>query len=127
MPKIKDIITGFWSKIKDIITSFPALSEWGNIAKAILPIMKDASATVEEKRKALNMAVNELSEKSFDNRIVVNQIMSIVNMKEQVCRMYADTEAQVKGILSWLPRMEQHKDILIAEVKKHRKQCGINL
>ena len=115
------------SKLKDIVTGFPALSEWGNIAKAILPIMTDATASVEEKRKALNMAINELSEKSFNNQIVVNQIMTIINMKEQTCRMYSNTEAQVKGILSWLPRMEKHKDILTKEVKKHRKQYGLNI
>lgn len=115
------------SKLKDIVTGFPALNEWGNIAKAILPIMTDATASVEEKRKTLNMAVNELSDKSFNNQIVVNQIMTIINMTEPVCRMYSDTETQVKGILSWLPRMEKHKNILTEEVKKHRKHYGLSI
>ena len=111
--------------IKDIVTSYPALQEFGMMARAILPIMTDANVSRDEKRQTLNNLVNELSDKTFTNSMVVKQIMQIINMKEDVCKEFTDAQSQVEGILLWLPRMSQHRDKLEKEVRNHRKQYGL--
>ena len=113
--------------IKDIVTSYPALQEFGMLARVILPIMTDAKVSRDEKRQTLNNLVNELSDRTFANGMVVKQIMEIINMKEEVCKEYDDTNAQVVGVLSWLHRMAQHQDKLEKKIRKHRKQYGLKL
>ena len=113
--------------LKDLVTSFSSLQEFGRLAQAILPIMKDADVSRDEKRKILNDLVNELSDRTFGNPLVVKQIMIIINMKEEVCKEYANTDSQVNGILSWLPRMAKHREVLKEEVAKHRKQYGLQI
>lgn len=102
-------------------------AEFGNASRAILPIMKDPKSTLRKKRSALNMMVNELTDGTFKSGFVIKQIMTIINMKEEVCREYKDTKAQVDSILGWLPRMKQHRKKLEKEVGKHRKQCGLKV
>ncbi len=113
--------------IKDIATSFPALQEFGMMAKLIQPVMEDSKLGRDEKRKALSGLTNMLSDKTFANSLVVDQIMKIINMKEDVCKEYEDTEAQVEGILSWLSRMRQYRDKLKKEVEKHRGQYKLKV
>ncbi len=113
--------------IKDIIHSGSALQEMGLLAKGIVNIMTDPSTSREDKRKTLNSLVNELSEKSFQNGLVADQIMIIINMKQEECEKFEDTNAQVAEILSWLPRMEFHKKRLNDKVSKSRKSYGLKL
>lgn len=94
---------------------------------AIAPIMTDPDETRETKRKTLNMMVSELSEDTFKLKPVAEQIMTIINMKEDVCREYPDSDAQIDGILLWLPRMREHRDMLLKEVDKHRKGYGLKV
>ncbi len=104
---------------------FSAMQELGISLRAIQPIMTDAKELREKKRRTLNMMVNELSEDTFKRGFVINQIMPIINMKEEICKEYTDTEGQVEGILRWLPRMRKHQDKLKKEVNKHRKKFGL--
>lgn len=103
------------------------MREFSLVLQAIQPIMTDAESTREEKREALNMAVNELSEDTFKLKPVAEQIMTIINMKEEVCREYLDSNAQTNGILEWLPRMKLHHIILLDEVKKTRQRFGLDV
>jgi hypothetical protein len=111
--------------IKDILTSYSALTELSKCANVILPTMKDPNVPREEKRKMLNVLVNELSEKTFMNGMIADQIITIINMKEEVCKEYSDTESQVFGIIEWTPRMAYHKDRLIKAVRKNRIDYGL--
>lgn len=113
--------------IKDLLTAAPAVSELGVFLKPIQPTMTDPKVSREEKRTTLNIMVETLSDKTFKNGVVATQIMQIINMKEDVSKEYPDTESQVKGILSWLPRMEYHKDKLTKEVARHRKLYGLKV
>lgn len=108
-----------------LVTSAGALTEFGNMARAIQPAMVDPTISREDKRALLNEGVNGLSEKTFKNKIVAEQILVIVNMKEEICRDYPNTEAQVNGVLSWLPRMSQHREMLTDKVKKARQTFGL--
>ncbi len=94
---------------------------------AIQPIMTDPKESREKKRETLNMMVNELSENTFKLKPIIEQIMTIINMKEEVCKEYPDSETQTDGILSWLPRMKIYRLMLIAEVKRNRKSYGLRL
>lgn len=95
--------------------------------QAIQPTMTDPNVPREEKRRTLSAMVEELSEDTFKLEPVADQIMIIINMEEEVCREYDDTDSQVEGILSWLPRMAKHRERLTKEVQKHRKKCGLKL
>ncbi len=87
--------------------------------------MLDSELSRGEKRKILNDMVNGLSEKCFNNDTVADQIIIIINMKEEVCREYKDTQSQVNGILEWLPRMVKYKNKLTKAVSKSRKSFGL--
>jgi hypothetical protein len=112
---------------KDLVTSAPPLQEFGMLARVIQPIMTDPKETREVKRNTLCGLVDNLSEKTFNNKIVVNQIMKIINMKEDICKEYPDALAQMNGILSWLPRMIKHIDMIKKEVVKARKSYGLKV
>ena len=101
--------------------------EFGLMSQTILPIMKDPDASRELKRSTLDMMTKELSEKTFQKDFVADMIMEIINMKEEVCKEYEDTESQVNGILSWLPRMEYHRGKLTKAVSKNRKHYGLKV
>ena len=103
------------------------MQELGLLSMAILPIMKDPEVSREDKRKVLCAMVDELKEDTFKRGFWAKMIMGLINMKEEVCKEYEDAEAQTDGILSWLPRMEQHRDSLLKEVKKNRKQFGLKV
>ena len=96
-------------------------SEFRFALNAIQPIMTDSEVSRDAKRKTLSMLADELSEKTFKLKPVARMIMTIINMKEEVCREYADSESQMEGILGWLPRFKEHRDMLLQEVKHHRK------
>lgn len=108
-------------KIKDIVTAYPALQEFGLLARGIQPIMTDAKVSREEKRKVLSQLCDKLAEKSFRNEIVVSQIFKIINMKEDECKKFPNTKAQVDNIISWCPRLELHRNKLTKEVDRNRR------
>jgi len=101
--------------------------EFSLALQAIQPIMTDSNASREEKRNTLNMMVNELSDSTFKMKPIAEQILTIINMKEDVCKEYADSEAQTDGILEWLPRMKEYRGLLLEEVQRHRKQYGLKV
>jgi hypothetical protein len=104
-----------------------ALTEMGNCAKAILPTMTDPTVSKEDKRITLNTMVNELSESTFKQGVIADQIMVIINMQEEECAKFEDTEEQVDFILTWLPRMELHKDRLAKKIAFNRKKFGLEV
>lgn len=113
--------------IKDFVTAYPALQEFGLLVRGIQPIMMDENSTVKEKRTVLNQLVEELSDKAISNAMVANQIMIIINMKEEECKKFSSTDAQVNSILTWLPRMKLHRDKLAKKVEHARKIYGLQL
>lgn len=104
-----------------------AMQEFSICLQAIKPIMTDTRASRDEKRKALDMMVNELSESTFNLVPIAEQIITIINMKEDVCREYPDGEAQAEGILGWLPRMKEHRELLLKAVKDARKSFRLKV
>ncbi len=104
-----------------------ATQEFRFALQVIQPIMTDPVASREEKRETLNMMVNELSESTLKLKPVVEQIMTIINMKEDVCKEYPDSETQTEGILVWLPRMKEHRAMLLEAVKKGRKSYRLKV
>ncbi len=113
--------------LKDLVTAAPALQEFGLLARGIEPIMTDPTVSREEKRKVLSQLVNELSDKAFNNKIVIEQVFKIINMKEEECKKFEDTESQVDFIIGWCPRLEQKREALSKEVEKHRKQFRVKV
>ncbi len=104
-----------------------AMREFKFALDAIAPVMTDPQETRVKKRETLNMMVNELTEGTFKLLPVVEQIMSIINMKQDVCMEYTSTMSQADGILGWLPRMKKYRSILFKEVKKQRRKYQLNV
>lgn len=102
-------------------------AEFQNTIRVLNPIFLDATATVQDKRSAINSVVNELSDETFSKDFVVDIIISWINVKEDISKQFADVDSQVQSILAWLPRMAEHKDKLEKYVKKYRKQFGLKL
>jgi hypothetical protein len=123
MTKLRDVL----AKMRNTVNTPTALQEFGLAAKAMQPTMSDPAISREDKRETLNAYVNTLSEKCFQNTLVGDQIVIIINMKEDVCKEYPDTQSQVDGIISWLPRMAYHKDKLVKSVAKNRKEYGLGV
>jgi hypothetical protein len=114
--------------IKNIFATPAALQEFGLLARGIYPIMIDKkSTTVEERRIVLNELVNKLSEKTFKNNMIAEQIIKIINMEKEECEKFSITDTQVNSILTWLPRMALHRDKLANKVEQARKNFGLNL
>ncbi len=108
--------------LKDLITAAPALQEFGLLARGIEPIMTDPEVSRDEKRKILSQLVDNLSDKAFNNKIVIEQVFKIINMKEDECQKFWDEKSQTDFIIGWCPRLAQKRDELSKEVAKHRKQ-----
>ena len=104
-----------------------SMREFSLACQVILPIMKDPKEPREEKRKVLCMMVDQLSENTFNRGIIIKQIMTIINMKEDECKNFDDTKAQVDSIIGWLPRMSSKRKALEKNVGKHRKKYGLKL
>ena len=109
------------------VKNMAEVNEFKLMTEAILPVMSDASVSRIAKRKTLCEMADNLSEDTFKHKEIAGQIMEIINMKEDVCKEYIDAEAQVNGILSWIPRMGQHRKLLKNEVIKHRKHYGLKI
>ena len=78
----------------------------------------------ETKRKTLCKFTDSLSEETFNQ--FIPEIITIINMKKDICKEYADSGTQVDGILKWLPRMEAFKELLQLTVKQHRQKHGFS-
>jgi hypothetical protein len=101
--------------------------EFQAAVKALSPILTDQKVSVAEKRGTINKVVAQLSEKTFNKSFILDSIIAWINVKEDVCKQYANTNLQVQGIIYWLPRMLNHRDKLEKYVNKYRKQYGLKL
>lgn len=102
--------------------------EWLNLTakygKCLLPPMRYITSR-EKKRKALCKIVDNVSKDLFP--LCVPCIMQTINMHKEVCEEYEDSEVQVDGILGWLPRMEEYRELLLEEVKQRRQKYGLKI
>lgn len=93
-------------------------------ALKIQPVLINPFKSKEKKREALCGFVDGLHKDTFVQ--FIPQITEMINMKKDVCKEYADSKAQVEGILKWLPRMKDFEDLLLEVVKQHRQKHGFN-
>lgn len=101
--------------------------EFQPAVRALSPILTDKTVSVEEKRKCINKIVSQLSDKTFNKSYIQDVIISWINVKKEISELYADTKSQVDFILTWLPRMAEHRDKIEKYVKTYRKQLGLKL
>lgn len=90
--------------------------------KCLLPPMR-LFASRDKRRKALCKVVDSLSKETFP--FCLPLIFGVINMDKTVCGEYGNSESQVDGILEWLPRMGEYSDLLLEEVRRHRKSYGL--
>ena len=100
-------------------------TEFMSASVKMLPTMRNPFVSRDKKRKKLCEMVDGLSDGAFTT--FIPQIMSIINTKKNVCEEYADTEAQVVGILGWLPRVKEFRELLYEWVKEERQKYGFKV
>ena len=76
-------------------------------------------------RKLLNDKVNKLTDKTFNKSYTADVIITYINAKQEICKQYSDTKAQVDGVLEWLPKMVKYRDKLEKYISKERKKYGL--
>lgn len=105
---------------------FGALQEFSQAVQVLNPIMQP-SVPRTQRRKTLNAVLNELSEDTFNRGAIGKRIvkMNMIDMSEEISKKYVNADAQVDGVISWLPRMKVHRDRLLKEVSKRRKKYGL--
>lgn len=79
----------------------------------------------DKRRKALCEVVDRLSKEAFP--LCIPYIINTINMSKSVCGEYEDSKSQVDGILEWLSRMVEYRDILLEAVKHHREKYGLKI
>lgn len=95
--------------------------------RAIQPVMMDKDVLAGEKRRVLCAMVDNLSQEVFDKPYIADAIITMINVKENICKQYDSVDSQVNGILGWLPRMKQYRSKLEKYVKEYRSKYGMEL
>lgn len=82
-----------------------------DMSKENLPIKKQQSR--------MNEMLNELSEDAY----IANfpKVVSIIQRSKEKCQRFKDTPEQVEDILSWLPRLKDHEELLYMLISDRRK------
>ena len=121
------------NKMPSLVDAFKALLHQSETMEfrmqllSIEPILKDPILTRQNKRKALNRLVENLSEKTFKLDFIANMIIGMINMRKEVCQEFKNTDAQVNDILATMPRMKLHKDKIAQKVQYYRRQYNLSL
>lgn len=115
---------GLFTPLKNYLD---ALIEYSEKFRPVQMALLNPSLARETKRKMINQAVNSLSPTTFNSKAIVNSIIRRIDMKESVSGQYKSVEGQVDGILIWLPRIKQRRDMLEKAVRKNRKKYGLKL
>jgi hypothetical protein len=94
-------------------------------------IDKDMKPNVprEERRKVLCGMIDGLSENTFNRPLMIKRIfkMKMIDFSEAMSNKYKTVDEQVEGVLSWLPRFKQHRELLKQEIIKYRNKFGLKI
>jgi hypothetical protein len=112
----------FWTVVKAVKN--PELKGLMEDFKKQLP---ECQGKREKIRQLLNEKVARLTEDTFNESYTADIIITYINAKEEICKLYKDSDAQVKGVLMWLPRMVKYQDKLKEYISKERKKYGLEL
>jgi hypothetical protein len=87
--------------------------------------MSKQELTREEKRKKLCEYLNELNEDVY----IVNfpHIVAIIQKSKDNCKPFKNSREQVDDILSWLPRLKDHEELLLLYIQERRKKYGLEV
>lgn len=69
--------------------------------------------------------LNGLSEKAYITYF--QQIVYIIQRSKEKCQQFRNTEEQVNNILSWLPRLNDHKELLTLYIKERRQNYKLTV
>jgi molecular chaperone DnaK (HSP70) len=98
------------------------VQEFGFMLKAAEPVLRNDMATREEKRRSFAILVDSLSDETFKDKYIGKQLIVMINMKEEICKEFSNSESQIKDILTRLPRMQYHIKEITKAVNKRRKE-----
>lgn len=79
----------------------------------------------EWKKSRYNTLLNGLSEIAYTNHF--HQIVYIIQRSKEKCERFKNTEEQVRDILSWLPRLKDHEELLTLYIKERREKYKLGV
>jgi hypothetical protein len=76
-------------------------------------------------RQHMKTLINGLSQVAFDNQY--KNVVGMIQTSKERCATFQTTETQVKDIIMWIPRMKDHEDILVKEIRNRRKKYRLEV
>jgi hypothetical protein len=115
---------GFGKKLKDL-KAVQGSKELQGLIYAWSVYKKGNTDTRAKQRETFSLLLNQLTEETFQKEEVAMAIIGMINMLEDVCKEYENADAQVNGIISFLPRMEYWRVKLEEVVKESRQKYNL--
>ena len=115
---------GFTKKLKDL-KAVQGNKELQGLIYSWFVYKKDNTDTKAKQRETFGLLMGQLPEEVFQKEEVATAIIGMIDPKEDDCKEYKNTDAQVSGIISFLPRMEYWKVKLEEAVKKSRQKYSL--
>ena len=100
------------------------IMEFSAWLQAVSDVSK-SSLTLEQKREQCGALLDTMSDDTYNHYF--KRIMSIVQKNREECEPFKDTEEQVNNIMSWLPRLNDHREAVLEIIKDRRKKYKLNL
>ena len=110
--------------IEDLNRVAKAQSEFKDFARHINKVSK-TNMSKEEKRAELCKAVDNLSENAYIQHFT--QLLEVIQSSKKNCEPYEDSEAQVENIMEWLPRLEDHRELVLLIIQGRRKKYKLKV
>lgn len=100
-------------------------SEFSEWMKSVHEMSTKSDYSMERKKKELSKALNKLSQESYD--LYFPYIVDIIQKSKDKCQQFKNTAEQVTDILSWLPRMNEKRALLVAYIQERRKKYKLEV
>lgn len=78
-----------------------------------------------EVRSKMSERLNQLSDTAYVTYFP--EVVYIIQRSKDKCAGFKNTQEQVKNILSWLPRLKDHEELLTLYIKERRKKYKLEV
>lgn len=93
--------------------------------RRIHDISNDPSRTTEQIRTLVAVEINNLSEESYVANF--DKIVYIIQRSKDKCAKFKNSEEQVANILTGLPRLEDHRELLLLYIQERRRKYKLEV
>jgi RecJ-like exonuclease len=86
----------------------------------VMAISRNGRLSQSQKRSGFKHYIGILSEDAYQKNF--KKIMKIVQRTKVQCEPYKNSEEQVGNILLWIPRFQDHRELVLQIVQERRKK-----